>query len=402
MAVDNVSSAFPGRIYVVWYDASGGGVKILLSYSTNQGQNWSRPPLIVDQIDNVIPGNGAMMEPGNTSPPPSTPFLQYPMPAVGANGNLYITYVFASGNGTEHPGGSIMFAESDNGGVSLVKPPYSLADINVIWNEPYEKLEISSSPTIVVEPMSGNIDVAWTQFDETSGDDIYYCCSTNQGSSWSTAAVPSQAYKAIYPTLCANSNGIVSLSYFSQSGYIEMTESYDHGQTFSSSALSITPAESPNYGGLPTEYMGIASTSNGNVFPLWTDFRSGTTTDIYTASYNSYTRLAYDNKSFYYWPTGYNNEEPLVRTADGKVHEVFSSGGEIFYRRSSNNGSSWDVTCRLSNGEYGTNDCPSLAACFYSDYTSQLEAVWQRKLTSMTYAIWYASSSNNGVNMVDL
>lgn len=107
--------------------------------------------------------------------------------------------------------------------------------------------------------------------------------------------------------------------------------------------------------------------------------------------------LANYNISTNYWPTGYNNEQPLVRSADGKVHEVFSSGGEIFYRRSSNNGSSWDITTMLSNGYNGTNDCPSIAACYYSGSTSQLEVVWQQQLTSTTYAIWYAYSANDGV-----
>jgi Pro-kumamolisin, activation domain/Secretion system C-terminal sorting domain/Subtilase family len=105
--------------------------------------------------------------------------------------------------------------------------------------------------------------------------------------------------------------------------------------------------------------------------------------------------LGVKNKSTYYWPTGYNNEHPLERSSDGKVHEVFSSGGEIFYRRSSNNGLTWDITALLSSG--GANDAPSIVACSYPGSASQLEVVWQQQLDGTHYNICYAFSSNFGL-----
>ena len=48
---------------------------------------------------------------------------------------------------------------------------------------------------------------------------------------------------------------------------------------------------------------------------------------------------AYSNKSTHYYP-GYNNNHLIERGFSGKLHEVFHSGDEIFYRRSSDNGTS--------------------------------------------------------------
>ena len=71
--------------------------------------------------------------------------------------------------------------------------------------------------------------------------------------------------------------------------------------------------------------------------------------------------LAYANKSTTYYASGYNNNHTIERGYSCKLHEVFHSGGEIFYRRSSNNGTNWEITTRLSSGN-GSNDAPSIVA----------------------------------------
>lgn len=100
--------------------------------------------------------------------------------------------------------------------------------------------------------------------------------------------------------------------------------------------------------------------------------------------------LAYTNKSTNYY-AGYNNAHLIERGYSGKLHEVFNSGGEIFYRRSSNNGSSWELTTRLSSGN-GLNNHPSIVA----GYSDVLCAVWQKEIDSRHYSIWSSFSSNMG------
>lgn len=107
--------------------------------------------------------------------------------------------------------------------------------------------------------------------------------------------------------------------------------------------------------------------------------------------------LAYTNKSTFYYASGYNNNHTIERGYFGKLHEVFHSGGEIFYRRSSNNGITWELTKRLSSGN-GANDVASIVAADYIGYYGRdvLCTVWQRKLDSRHYEIWYTFSSTSG------
>lgn len=103
--------------------------------------------------------------------------------------------------------------------------------------------------------------------------------------------------------------------------------------------------------------------------------------------------LAGENKSINYWASGYNNNHTIERGYFGKLHEVFHSGGEIFYRRSSNNGLNWEITTRLSTGN-GANEAPSIVAGVGS--TDILCITWQRKLSNYQYEIYTRFSSDMG------
>ena len=100
------------------------------------------------------------------------------------------------------------------------------------------------------------------------------------------------------------------------------------------------------------------------------------------------------NKSTLYRASGRNNQHTLERGHHGHLHEIFESGGEIFYRRSSNNGSSWEITKRISSGN-GNNNEVSIVAGSDPSYDN-LRAVWQRKLDNYYYEIWYTYSTNSG------
>ncbi len=100
--------------------------------------------------------------------------------------------------------------------------------------------------------------------------------------------------------------------------------------------------------------------------------------------------LADANKSAYSAATYSNNARHLVKD-NNYLHEIFMSGNEIFYRRSNNNGSSWQVTKRLSSGN-GSNSRPALS----SFYDNSLHAVWQRKAGNNLWDIYYTYSTDNG------
>ncbi|MGB8320363.1 MAG: FG-GAP-like repeat-containing protein [Ignavibacteriaceae bacterium] len=103
---------------------------------------------------------------------------------------------------------------------------------------------------------------------------------------------------------------------------------------------------------------------------------------------------AVENKSITYSATCHNNNHIIERGYYGKLHLVFSSGGEIFYRRSSDNGSNWELTKRISSGN-GSNEHPSIVAAQYNG-SDILCLVWQYKINNTHYKVFYSFSSNSG------
>ena len=100
--------------------------------------------------------------------------------------------------------------------------------------------------------------------------------------------------------------------------------------------------------------------------------------------------MSYENKSTYSAATFANNARHLLKD-NGYLYEIFMSGNEIFFRRSNNNGSSWQVTKRLSGGN-GSNSRPAISAF----YDNSLHAVWQRKVGTNLWDIYYTYSADNG------
>jgi hypothetical protein len=83
------------------------------------------------------------------------------------------------------------------------------------------------------------------------------------------------------------------------------------------------------------------------------------------------------------------------------LHEVFVSEGEIYYRRSYDNGISWEITKRISLGGNGSNNHPSIVANIYNPneaYSEMLRIVWQRKLDDYHYEIWDSYSTDIGTS----
>ena len=99
--------------------------------------------------------------------------------------------------------------------------------------------------------------------------------------------------------------------------------------------------------------------------------------------------LATFNKSASSTAIAYSNQRKLCRESNGKLHEVFESGGEAFYRNSTNDGATWQVTTRLSGGSGG-----SAAPCITMAGTTVI-AVWQR-WNGSSYQIQTSRSTNGG------
>jgi subtilisin family serine protease len=110
--------------------------------------------------------------------------------------------------------------------------------------------------------------------------------------------------------------------------------------------------------------------------------------------------LAYANKSTDGGATNPNNVRQIAYGYGGqKLYLVFASGGEIFFRRSTDNGVSWDITKRLSTGD-GNNCEPTITVHPYSSSslttTDGIHVVWSRRVNGNTFDIYYTKSFDFG------
>ena len=150
--------------------------------------------------------------------------------------------------------------------------------------------------------------------------------------------------------------------------------------------LSINPSL------LPDEVENIIYSTATDLEPTGKDDHFGYgLIDAQKALLETLDRLAAENKSVNQTATGQNNGRRLVKSGSN-CHLVFASGGEIFYRKSTNSGTSWQTPVRITTGN-GENDYPSLTLGYYS----QILVTWQRKTGTNTHDIYFAISSN-GVN----
>ena len=103
--------------------------------------------------------------------------------------------------------------------------------------------------------------------------------------------------------------------------------------------------------------------------------------------------LANLNQSTYSGASSDNHNRTLAK--GNNLYETFMSGGEIFVRQSSNNGSTWNYTTRISSGN-GNNGVPSMVVYPVTGTNDTVNVVWESSLGSNYYDIYYVMSPNSG------
>ena len=104
------------------------------------------------------------------------------------------------------------------------------------------------------------------------------------------------------------------------------------------------------------------------------------------------TGITSQNKADNSASTAFNGPRHLAKTST-KLHEVYNSGGQIVYRRKDLSGS-WEVTKRISFDSLNSQNDPSLIVA----HDGSIHIVWQQLLTSTSYAVWYARSTDGGTS----
>ncbi|MBC8755165.1 T9SS type A sorting domain-containing protein [Kordia sp. YSTF-M3] len=293
--VDNsTTSAFESNLYSAWTPLAlfGGNTgnqgEIALSRSTNDGQNWSAPITISNAVNAVRFNQGVNIQ-------------------TGPNGEVYATWaIYDAFPAREN---AIGFARSTNGGVTFTAATRIQNNIRGIrWQpgftgglaNPHGKnMRTNSFPVMAVDISGGlndgNIYVVWSNQGvpgTNTGNDIsvYMIRSTNQGNTWSAPIRVNQdpiGNVQYFPWItCDPVTGDLSVIFYDDrdvgAAQVEawVATSTNGGNTwedFRVSDVAFTPAPIPGLaGGYMGDYLGI-SARGGQVYPVWTDNRSGQT-----------------------------------------------------------------------------------------------------------------------------
>lgn len=399
ISVDNTGDPTKdGRIYVSWSEFTGQSSAIKFSFSTDHGASFSTPVTLIFSPYNpgtyyyTIPGD---YEIGNYLD--ATPGVTGSMPVVAPNGDLYVIWMHIITPGYNESYFEIR--KSTDGGVTF-------GNIITLPNFTFQRrllgqADIFNLPCLAIDPITSNLYVTYMDQVSEDNDDmrVKFIRSTDGGTLWSTPMTIGDFGVGwqFFPWGAVDENSNISVFFMHSSdlslidSYI--TESYDNGVSFLPpvrvSTQSSDPSQGHNY-----HYHG-AVCSGDNTYCIWTDHRN-LNEDPYFSSVGDVHYLATNNISLNSDATIHNNNHILERGYFGKLHEVFSSDEEIFYRRSSDNGDSWDITQRITIGN-SSNNHPSIVAAGQGS-EDFLCLVWQRKITNTQYEIYTSFSSNSGTS----
>ena len=245
----------------------------------------------------------------------------------------------------------------------------------------------SAYPAIAVD-FSGGVHVVW--HDNTPGNnEIFYKKSTNAGATWTTNKrltwTPAHSFK---PAIAIDPSGyihIVWLDYPMGNSEICYTRSTNGGATWAAAKrLTWTSGDS--------EIPAIAADSSGNLHVVWSDSAPGNWEIYYKksldggATWGAAKRLTW---------TSSNSFVPAI-AADpfGNPHVVWygdqAGNTQVYYKKSTNGGATWAATQRLS-WTSGGSYFPAIAV----DSLANLHVVWHDYSPGFP-EIYYKKSTNVG------
>jgi hypothetical protein len=274
IAVDNhPGSPFAGSLYMAWSDDQYAGCPqtfpnnftnrtIQFSRSTDGGSHWSTPVSL------------------------ATGCLESAVPAVGANGDVYVAW-FDCNSGIRQ-----MVRASRNGGASfqtataaasrLTQPPNPLIG---------SSFRANAFPVVATDPTNANnVYVAWSSNNGASQTDVFVAHSLDAGTSWSAAVRVNDdpvgnPRDQFFPWLAIDDGGRVLVTWaddrldlVNPGGKlydIFGSQSVDHGVTFATNVRVTDVSSNPDNDGFGGkfigDYFGLASSG----VPAWGDTRNG-------------------------------------------------------------------------------------------------------------------------------
>lgn len=299
MWIDNSpSSPYDGNLYNAWTAFGGNNNNnIEVSRSTNHGASWSST---VNVSGSLNPGSHAQGVNIQTGP----------------NGEVYVLFTIYDNWPSDED--AMGLARSFDGGQTYTSARI-IDNIRGIRNSGTGKnMRVNSFPVMAVDisngPRRGYLYAVWSNIGypgvNTGNDiDVYMIRSTDQGLTWTAPVRVNQDAAGLgkqhyFPWItCDPVTGTLSVVFYddrnvgSASCEVYCANSYDGGDTwedFKVSDVSFTPSPIPGLAsGYFGDYIGIAA-RNGQVYPVWTDNRTGTAL-TYTSPYQTSTMTAPTN-----------------------------------------------------------------------------------------------------------
>jgi hypothetical protein len=273
---DVPSSAYYGNSYSVWSNFALAQPAIMISQTSNSGQNWSSPVQI--------------------NLPPAGHYSAGCDVAVGPQGNVYVCWASAI-TPVPYTEDYCGFAKSVNGGSSWSVTENAF-DMNGIRSSSFNGwgVRVNSFPRIGVDK-SGGARNGWIYIvtcDQNispagSDPDIVLHRSTDGGTTWLAGIRVNQdemnnGKVQFFPAINVDVYGGINITYYDNRNYPSvgdscetfLSRSIDGGNTWTDITVSDhrwKPAPEPNFAPYMGDYIGIAS-GNNKVWPFWFDNKS--------------------------------------------------------------------------------------------------------------------------------
>ncbi|UCE37654.1 MAG: BNR-4 repeat-containing protein [Thermoplasmata archaeon] len=255
-------------------------------------------------------------------------------------------------------------------------------------------------PSIVVGP-NGNIYIAWEDYRNTHGD-IFFANSTDGGATWSNPNkkinTDATTEDQMAPSLAVNATGTLFIAWEDNragNADIYFANSTDGGATWGSTNLPVNTDGGP----FPQEKPVIAVDSNGVVYAVWHDARSGTNWDIYSA-YSSDGGATWNHpnvevsndttNSFQLNPTIAVDSNGIIYSA---WEDQRDGDSDIYFAKSEDGGMTWSKPNKRVNTYATDNESynPSIAV----DSNDNVYLVWEDNRDG-NLDIYFARSSDKG------
>jgi hypothetical protein len=317
-------ASFGANVHVVWHDNRDGNTEIYYKRSTDNGTTW--------EMDTRITDNVAWSE------RPSVAVCDSIIHVVWYDGRLGPPRIFYKR--------SLDYGTTWGSDISLTP-----------------SVGVAYHPSVAIA--DSIVHVVWT--DMSAGPQIYYTRSLDNGTTWEAERIitPSAPPAGKNLASVAVSDSIVHVTWMDMRAdpRIYYTRSLDNGTTWELDR-SITST---------TSQFASVAVSDSIVHVVYADFRFGPDVPkIYYirslddgTTWGAETMLADDSASWY----------PSVAVSGSCVHAVWPDNrngdpSEIYYRRSVDNGTSWDADIRLTDNVSESRE-PSVAVC-----GSHVHVVW--------------------------